>query len=258
MMSFIRIIGRGTLETLSSIGEFSIFVYRGLVGCISRNFFWTELWKQCLELGFFSLPIVGLTSIFAGMVIALQTYTGFARFSGESAVATVVLISITRELGPVLSGLMVAGRMSSSIAAELGAMRISEQIDALETMNVNPYQYLIAPRLLAGILMLPVLVSLADILGVFGGYIVGITKLGFSSYAYIYQTVTNIEVMDIICGLVKAVSFGFSIAAFGCYNGFKCKKGAKGVGEATTNAVVFACIIILVFNYLLTAMFFGL
>ena len=257
-MSFIRRIGHDTLELLANIGEFSIFVYHGIVGALSRNFFWKELWRQCLELGFFSLPIVGLTAIFAGMVLALQTYTGFARFSGESAVATVVLISITRELGPVLSGLMVAGRMSSSIAAELGAMRISEQIDALETMNVSPYRYLIAPRLLAGLITLPILVFIADILGVFGGYIVGITKLGFSSYAYIYQTVTNIETMDIVCGLVKAIAFGFSIAAFGCFYGFRCKKGAKGVGEATTNAVVFACILILVFNYLLTALFFGL
>lgn len=257
-MDFFRMIGRNALGTLSSVGEFSLFVYHGLLGCISRHFFWKEFGKQCLELGFFSLPIVGLTAIFAGMVLALQTYTGFARFSGEGAVATVVLISITRELGPVLSGLMVAGRMSSSIAAELGAMRISEQIDALETMNVNPYKYLIAPRLLAGLITLPILVFLADVLGVFGGYIVGITKLGFSSYAYIYQTVTNVESIDVICGLVKAVAFGFSIAAFGCYNGFKCKKGAKGVGEATTSAVVFACILILVFNYLLTALFFGL
>lgn len=257
-MNLVRSVGHYTLEALQSVGEFSLFVFRGLRGCVTPGFFWKEAFKQFLELGFFSLPIVGMTAIFAGMVLALQTYTGFARFSGESAVATVVLISITRELGPVLSGLMVAGRISSSIAAELGAMRISEQIDALETMNIDPFKYLIAPRFLAGICMLPLLVFLADILGVLGGYIVGITKLNFSAYAYIHQTVSNFEIKDIICGLVKAVAFGFSITAFGCYNGFHCKKGAKGVGEATINAVVFACILILVFNYLLTALFFGL
>lgn len=257
-MGFIAKIGRHTLSALADVGHFSIFAYNGVKALFSRTFFWREVLKQFLELGFYSLPIVGLTAVFAGMVLALQTYTGFARFSGESAVATVVLISITRELGPVLSGLMVAGRISSSIAAELGAMRISEQIDALETMNVDPYKYLIIPRILAGVLMLPILVFIADILGVFGGYIVGITKLGFSSAVYLNQTVNNIESIDVICGLVKAVAFGFSIAAFGCYSGFYCKKGAKGVGEATTNAVVFACILILIFNYLLTAMFFGL
>lgn len=257
-MRFVAKIGRHTLDALAGVGHFSIFAYNGVRALFSRTFFWREVLKQFLELGFYSLPIVGLTAVFAGMVLALQTYTGFARFSGESAVATVVLISITRELGPVLSGLMVAGRISSSIAAELGAMRISEQIDALETMNVDPYKYLILPRILAGILMMPILVFIADILGVFGGYLVGVTKLGFSGTAYLIQTVNNLESIDVICGLVKAVAFGFAIAAFGCYSGFYCKKGAKGVGEATTNAVVFACILILIFNYLLTAWFFGL
>lgn len=257
-MGCIAKIGRIVIDRLNDIGVFAIFVLQSFCGCCRSRAFWTEAFKQFVEIGFFSLPIVGFTAIFAGMVLALQTYTGFARFQGESAVATVVLISITRELGPVLSGLMVAGRIGSSIAAELGAMKISEQIDALETMNVNPIHYLISPRLFAGILMLPILVFFADILGVFGGFLVGVTKLGFSSYAYITQTLENIVTTDIICGLVKAVAFGFSIAIFGCYRGFNCKKGAKGVGESTTNAVVSACVLILFFNYLLTALFFGL
>lgn len=257
-MFIIESIGRYTINVLSKIGEFSIFIFNGILSCFMPKFFWKETLKQCLELGFFSLPIVGLTAIFAGMVLALQTYTGFAKFSGENAIASVVLIAITRELGPVLSGLMVAGRISSSIAAELGSMRVSEQIDALETMNVDPFKFLIAPRLIAGILMLPVLVFIADILGVFGGYIVAVTKLGLSGYIYMQETVNNINAIDVLCGLVKAAVFGLSISAFGCYNGFTCKKGAKGVGEATTNSVVQACILILIFNYLLTAMFFGL
>lgn len=250
-------IGAYVLKFFRSVGVFSLFVFNGIMRVFVPPFFFRNFVKQCAEIGFFSLPIVGLTAIFAGMVLALQTYTGFARFSGESAVATVVLISITRELGPVLTGLMVAGRISSSMAAELGSMRVSEQIDALETMNVNPYNYLVAPRILAGIVTLPILVFIADILGVFGGYIVGTTVLNFSSMAYIDQTLRNLEFMDVFSGLVKAAAFGFSISAFGCYCGFFCSKGARGVGEATTNAVVFACILILVFNYLLTSLFFG-
>lgn len=257
-MKSIANLGYYTLKTFRTAGHFSCFIGNGFRHIFSVPFFFKNFFEQCLEIGFFSLPIVGLTAIFAGMVLALQTYTGFARFSGESAVATVVLISITRELGPVLTGLMVAGRISSSMAAGLGSMRVTEQIDALETMNVNPYNYLIAPRLLAGISMLPILVFIADILGVLGGYIVGTTVLNFSSVAYIDQTLRNLEFMDVFSGLVKAAAFGGAISAFGCYNGFFCTKGAMGVGEATTNAVVFACIMILVFNYLLTALFFGI
>lgn len=257
-MNVITKLGCYTLKTFRCVGNFSCFIANGFKNIFIPPFFLKIFLKQCLEIGFFSLPIVGLTAIFAGMVLALQTYTGFARFSGESAVATVVLIAITRELGPVLTGLMVAGRISSSMAAELGSMRVTEQIDALETMNVNPYNYLISPRLLAGCVMLPLLVFIADILGVMGGYVVGTTVLNFSSVAYIEQTLKNVEFMDVFSGLVKAAAFGGAISAFGCYNGFFCTKGARGVGEATTNAVVFACIMILVFNYLLTTLFFGI
>ncbi len=210
-----------------------------------------------IDIGYYSLPVVGLTAIFSGMVLALQSYTGFARFNAESAIANVVVLSLTRELGPVLAGLMVAGRIGASMAAEIGTMRVTEQIDALTTLSTNPYKYLIAPRLIAGLLMLPLLVLVADIIGVFGGYIVGVYKLGFNPNVYLANTIDFLEPLDVISGLVKAAVFGFIIALMGCYNGFNSKGGAQGVGSATTNAVVSSSILILVFNYMLTELFFS-
>ena len=212
-----------------------------------------------IDIGYYSLPVVGLTAIFSGMVLALQSYTGFARFAAgsENAVANVVVVSLTRELGPVLAGLMVAGRIGASMAAEIGTMRVTEQIDALTTLSTNPYKYLVVPRLLAGLLMLPILVLVADIIGVFGGYMVSVFKLGFNPASYINNTYDFVTVTDIVSGLVKASVFGFIIALMGCYSGYYSKGGAQGVGAATTNAVVSASILILTFNYIITELFFG-
>ncbi|MDR3187521.1 MAG: ABC transporter permease [Holosporaceae bacterium] len=251
-------LGSYALASLQEIGMISIFAVRGIKSCFLPPFFWREIFRQLMALGFYSLPIVGLTAIFAGMVLALQTYVGFTRFNAEGAVASVVVISITRELGPVFAGLMVAGRTSSSIAAEIGSMRVSEQIDALITLQVDPYKFLVAPRIIAGVLMVPFLVLIADIIGVMGGFLVSTTLLDFSVGSYIAQTVKNMEMIDVISGLVKAAFFGLSVACFGCYHGFHCDLGARGVGNATTSAVVSSCIGILVLNYLLTALFFGI
>jgi phospholipid/cholesterol/gamma-HCH transport system permease protein len=242
---------------LVEAGKVAIFVSKGVWACCSWPLYMGELLKQMLNAGFFSIPIVGLTAVFSGMVIALQTYVGFAKFSGESAVATVVIVAITRELGPVMAGLMVAGRTSASIAAELGSMKISEQIDALEILGVNPFRFLVAPRILACLICLPLLTLLADVIGVFGGFLVGTTKLGFASRPYMTQTLANLAADDVICGLVKSACFGFTIAVFGCFYGFNSARGAKSVGEATTMAVVAACMGILILNYIVTAMFFG-
>jgi phospholipid/cholesterol/gamma-HCH transport system permease protein len=190
-------------------------------------------------------------------VLALQSYTGFARFSAEGAVATVVVLSVTRELGPVIAGLMVAGRIGASIAAEIGTMRVTEQIDALHTLSTNPMKYLVAPRLIAGAVTLPMLVVVADIIGVFGGYIVGVYKLDFNAAVYLKQTFDYLEFMDVFSGLVKASVFGFIITLMGCYHGYKSEGGAQGVGRATTNAVVSASILILIFNYAITEIFFA-
>ncbi len=191
------------------------------------------------------------------MVLALQSYTGFARFSAEGAVATVVVLSMTRELAPVFAGLMVAGRIGAAMAAEIGTMRVTEQIDALTTLSTDPMRYLVAPRLIAGVTMLPLLVIVGDIVGVFGGYIIGVYKLGFNPATYLKNTFDFLEFQDVFSGLVKAAAFGFIITLMGCYQGYNSKGGAQGVGAATTNAVVSASILILIFNYLITEMFFA-
>ena len=191
------------------------------------------------------------------MVLALQSHTGFARFDAESAIPTVVVLSITRELGPVMAGLMVAGRIGAAIAAELGTMRVTEQIDALTTLSTNPYKYLIAPRLIAGMIVLPILVLVSDIIGVFGGFLVCVYRLHFNPANFISQTWHYLEWRDVASGLWKAMAFGFIIALMGSYNGFHSKGGAQGVGAATTNAVVTSSILILVTNYLMTGLFFA-
>jgi phospholipid/cholesterol/gamma-HCH transport system permease protein len=212
--------------------------------------------KQLISIGYFSLPVVGLTAIFTGAVLALQSYTGFSRFNAESSIAAVVVISITRELGPVLAALMVAGRIGASTAAEIATMRVTEQIDALVTLSTNPFKYLVVPRVIAGIIALPFLVFIADIIGVYGGYLVGVHKLGFSPGNYLRNTFEFLEIKDVVTGLVKASVFGFIITLFGCYQGYYSQRGANGVGVATTNAVVTASMMILLSNYLLTEMFF--
>jgi phospholipid/cholesterol/gamma-HCH transport system permease protein len=210
-----------------------------------------------VDIGFFSLPVVGLTALFTGMVLALQSYTGFARFQAEGAVATVVVLSMTRELGPVIAGLMVAGRIGASMAAEIGTMRVTEQIDALVTLSTNPFKYLVVPRVLAAVAMLPLLVLIADVIGVLGGYLVAVYKLNFNMSSYLRQTVDFLEWMDVVSGLVKAAVFGFLIALLGCFHGYSSGGGAQGVGRATTNSVVSASIMILVVDYMLTELFFA-
>jgi phospholipid/cholesterol/gamma-HCH transport system permease protein len=201
--------------------------------------------------------VVGLTAIFTGMVLALQSFTGFTRFNAEQVIPNVVVLSITRELGPVLAGLMVAGRIGAAMAAEIGTMRVTDQIDALATLSTNPMRYLVAPRLLAGCLMLPILVLVADIIGVMGGYLVSVYKLGFNPVTYINNTINFVEPLDVISGLVKAAAFGFIVALMGCFHGFHSRGGAQGVGIATTNAVVSSSILVLTFNYIITELFFA-
>ena len=256
-MNFLALIGRVVLGFLGHIGRLTIFAGTAISHCVRPPLYPRLIGQQMIDIGYYSLPVVGLTAIFSGMDLALQSYTGFARFSAESAVANVVVLSITRELGPVLAGLMVAGRIGASMAAEIGTMRVTEQIDALTTLSTNPFKYLVVPRLVAGVLMLPLLVLVADIIGVFGGYLVGVYKLGFNAGVYINSTVDFLEPLDVISGLVKASVFGFLIALMGCYNGYYSKGGAQGVGAATTNAVVSASILILTSNYLITELFFA-
>ncbi|MGB0632052.1 MAG: MlaE family ABC transporter permease [Alphaproteobacteria bacterium] len=256
-MGFLAAIGRVFISLLTATGRLAIFAGISVSHIVRPPFYPRLLLRQIIDIGYYSLPVVGLTAVFTGMVLALQSYTGFARFNAESAVATVVVLSITRELAPVLAGLMVAGRIGAAMAAEIGTMRVTEQIDALSTLSTNPYKYLVAPRLLAGFIMLPCCVLVADIIGVFGGYLISVHKLGFNPSVYIKNTWQFLEFMDVLSGLVKAAVFGFLIALMGCYHGYYSKGGAQGVGSATTNAVVSASILILGCNYLITEAFFA-
>jgi phospholipid/cholesterol/gamma-HCH transport system permease protein len=257
MLDFLASIGAAFLGFLAGTGRLVRFALMGLLGAFSPPFYPRIILRQIVYMGYYSMPVVGLTAIFTGMVLALQSYTGFARFNAESAVATVVVLSVTRELGPVIAGLMVAGRVGAAMAAEIGTMRVTDQIDALTTLSTDPFRYLVLPRLLAGLITLPLLVVVADIIGVFGGYIVGTVKLGFNPASYLTQTETYLETMDVVSGLVKAGVFGFIVALMGCYHGYHSRGGAEGVGQATTYAVVSASILILVANYMLTTAFFG-
>ena len=249
-------IGRAFLSGLETIGRLTLFTLLALLHCVKPPFYWRLLLRQMVDIGYYSLPVVGLTAIFTGMVLALQTSTGFARVGGEFAIPNVVVISITRELGPVLAGLMVAGRIGAAMAAEIGTMRVTEQIDALTTLSTNPLNYLVVPRIIAGITMLPLLVLVADVIGVFGGYLVSIYKLGFNPSLYIRNTLDFVETIDVVSGLVKASVFGFLVTLMGCYHGYSSRGGAQGVGAAATNAVVSASILILIFDYVLTELFF--
>ncbi|MFK7866316.1 MAG: MlaE family ABC transporter permease [Alphaproteobacteria bacterium] len=252
----ITAIGGAFLNLILALGRLGEFAALVLIRLVRPPFYPRLIMRQLIEIGYFSLPVVGMTTLFAGMVLALQSHTGFARFAAEGAIPNVVALSITRELSPVLAGLMLAGRIGASMAAEIGTMRVTEQIDALSTLATNPYKYLIAPRLIAGVLMLPLLVLVGDIMGIFGGYIVSVYRLDFVPETYLINTIEYIQLDDIISGLVKAAIFGFIVTLLGCYHGFYSKGGAQGVGTATTNAVVSASILILIFNYIVTELFF--
>jgi phospholipid/cholesterol/gamma-HCH transport system permease protein len=256
-MTFLAAIGRLLLNFLETVGKLAMFSGLALYHAVRPPFYLRLIGRQMIDIGYYSLPVVGLTAIFTGMVLALQSYSGFARFNAEGAVATVVVLSMARELGPVLAGLMVAGRIGASMAAEIGTMRVTEQIDALTTLSTNPYKYLVAPRLLAGLAMMPLLVLVADIIGVIGGILNGVKKHGINPASYLKQTFEFLEFKDVFSGVVKAAVFGFIITLMGCYHGYHSRGGAQGVGTATINAVVSALILILVFNYLITEMFFA-
>ena len=250
-------VGASILSLLQTIGAITAFAGEAIGHIFRPPFFGRNLLRQFIDIGYYSLPVVGMTALFTGMVLALQSYTGFARFNAESAIASVVVLSITRELAPVLAGLMVAGRVGASIAAEIGTMRVTEQVDALSTLSVNPMKYLIVPRIVAGTMMLPLLVAIGDIIGIYGGYLVSIHVLGFASGSYLKQTYDVLEVIDVMSGLTKAAIFGFIVTLMGCYHGYNSGRGAQGVGTATTNAVVSASMLILIFNYILTQIFFS-
>lgn len=256
VQSFLASVGSTVIALCRETGRLMIFAANGVVQVITPPWYPVEIARQLLRIGYFSLPVVGLTALFTGGALALQIYAGGARFNAESVVPSIVAIGMVRELGPVLGGLMVAGRVSASIAAELGTMRVTEQIDALVTLSTNPMKYLVAPRLLAATLAMPALAFVGDIIGIMGGFLVGVLRLDFNPAIYISTTWEFLETGDITSGLIKSAVFGFIIALLGCYQGYNSARGAQGVGRATTQAVVTASILILSSNYILTEALF--
>src|ERR1051326_3637432 len=255
-MNIFAAVGRVFLAFLAVTGRLAVFTADAISHCARPPIFWVSILKQMLRIGYFSLPVVGLTAFFTGAVLCLQIFIGGSRYGAETFVPQIVVLGITRELGPVIAGLMVAGRVAAAIAAEIGTMRVTEQIDALTTLSTDPLRYLVLPRLVAAVVSVPILVGIADSIGVFGGYLVSTVKLGFIGSTYLKNTVDFAKSGDINSGLIKAAVFGFIIALMGCYHGFNSHGGAQGVGGATTNAVVSASILILAANYLLTSVLF--
>ncbi|HEY5338180.1 MAG TPA: ABC transporter permease [Rhizomicrobium sp.] len=255
-MNFLAAIGRTVMGLLAQIGALTRFTFSAVSSIVRPPIYWNLILQQMMRIGWFSLPVVGLTAFFTGGALALQIYIGGNRYGAEAIVPQIVVLGITRELGPVIAGLMVAGRVAAAIAAEIGTMKVTEQIDALTTLSTNPVKYLVVPRLIAAVICMPILVAIADSIGVFGGYLVSTKSLGFNGAVYLKNTADFVTGHDVQSGLIKAAVFGFIIALMGCYSGFNSKGGAQGVGTATTNAVVSSSILILAANYLLTSILF--
>lgn len=248
--------GSFILGFIQEVGRLFLFILKTFKAATSK-WYLKNIFLQIISIGYLSLPVVALTSFFTGGALAIQIYYGGNQFNSEVIVSSIVALGITRELGPVLGGIVVAGRVSAAIAAELGTMKVTEQIDALRTLSTDPYEYLVFPRVLAAVISLPILVGFADIIGIMGGWLVGVQSLGFNGTVYLQNTEAFLESGDIISGLIKASVFGFIISIMGSYHGFNSKGGAQGVGRSTMNAVVSSSILILASNYIMTNLLFS-
>ena len=251
-------VGRAVLGFIASVGRMAIFTGDALSHVVRPPFYPREFIQALLNVGWLSLPVVGMTAIFTGGALTLQIYAGGARFNAEAVVPQIVAIGMVRELGPVLVGLMLAARVTSSIAAEIATMKVTEQIDALVTLSTHPMKYLTVPRVLAALICVPLLVGAGDIIGIAGGYMVAVQSLGFNAAAYLQNTVDFLELRDIVSSLVKGAAFGLIAALMGCYHGMESGRGAQGVGRATKESVEAAAVLILATNFVLTGMFFSL
>ena len=244
------------LDILKELGNIGIMFLQSIYWTFRRPFKLNYIFKQMEFVGVNSIMVVIITGTFTGMVLALQSYYGFRKFGAEGLVGTTVALSMTRELGPVLTSLMVTGRAGSAMAAELGSMRVTEQIDALTVMALNPIKYLVVPRVIASFLMFPVLTSISNFVGIIGGYLVGVKLLGINEGAFINKIIKYLDLEDIYNGLIKAAVFGIIMSVISCYKGFYTSGGAEGVGKSTTEAVVMSSVTILVTDYVLTSLMF--
>ena len=257
LVALLAAIGRPVIDLLAALGRLVLFALAALARAVTPPLYPMRLLEQLANIGWLSLPVVGLTALFTGAALAQQIFVGGSRFNAESTVPAVTVIAIVRELGPVLAGLMVAGRVASAMAAELGTMRVTEQIDALATLRTDPMRWLVAPRLVAATLALPFLVLVANIIGILGGWLLATLRLGFNGTQYLRTTRQYLETEDLVSSLVKAAVFGFLIALMGCFHGFHGRPGAEGVGRATTDAVVASFVAILMANLVITVVVFG-
>ncbi|MBF0401548.1 MAG: ABC transporter permease [Magnetococcales bacterium] len=253
MILLIRRLGQQAIEFVSETGHMCLFLISVLANSVRPPYRPKNLLNQIHFIGIRSLFVIILTAIFAGMVLALQGYYTLTRFGAEGLLGPAVALSIIRELGPVLSGLMVTGRAGSALAAELGIMRIREQIDALEVMGIAPLQFLIAPRIIAGLIALPILTVIFDVIGILGGYLIAVQLLEMSSGVYFSGIESAVVMRDIVTGLIKSVGFGLIITWVCTYKGYYAKRGAEGVSQATTSAVVLSSVFILICDYFITS-----
>ncbi|MDA8169765.1 MAG: ABC transporter permease [Nitrospiraceae bacterium] len=253
MLRFLALLGGIILRFTETTGRVLLLLLQVIKMMLIPPLEIRNTFKQALEIGVRSVPVVLVTAVFTGMVLALQTYTGFKRFGAEALVGSVVALSMTREMGPVLTGLIVAGRAGAAMAAELGTMRVTEQIDALETLATDPVKYLIVPRFISGLVVMPMLTVVADMIGILGGYAIAVWYYHTSSILYWKRAWDYLELSDLYGGLIKASFFGGMIALICCYEGFYTEGGAEGVGKATTGAVVISFMTILISDYFLTA-----
>lgn len=250
-------LGRPVLAILAAVGRITLYAGETLTHILRGPFYAREFGAALLNVGWLSLPVVGLTAIFTGGALALQIFAGGQRFSAEAVVPQIVAIGMVRELGPVLVGLMIAARVTSSVAAEIATMKVTEQLDALVTLSTHPMKYLTVPRVLAGVLCVPLLVGIGDVIGIMGGFLVATGQLGFNPASYIKNTVDFLTTPDVTSSLIKGAVFGFIATLIGCYYGMNSGRGAQGVGGATKGAVATASILILAANFILTSVLFG-
>jgi phospholipid/cholesterol/gamma-HCH transport system permease protein len=251
-------IGAKTIDDISNVGQFGRFVWRSIRACIwsiTRVSTYALIGAQMNSIGVHSVPIVMVTGAFVGMILAVQAYDQLAGMGLEEHLGVLINISVVKELGPVLAAVMLAGRVGGALTAELGTMHVTEQIDAVKSMGTDPIRYLVAPRLLACLFLTPALIIYADLLGVLGGYFVGVIQFGISSQGYWSFSAAGVERWDLIVGVVKGFFFGAAIAAISCYKGFTCKEGAHGVGQACTEAFVVSFVSILALDFALAVVF---